>query len=59
MSHSKPLEKNEIRPIMPSEIPDVRIDYKGLLAYAKKKGVKVIELTDEEKNMFVSWEEKI
>lgn len=41
------------RPIMPSELPKVMIDYKGLLKYAKEKGVRVIELTDVEKNRFV------
>ncbi len=40
--------------IMPGELPDVRIDYNGLLAFAKKKGVPVIELTEEEKKRFVS-----
>ena len=42
------------RPILPSELPKVRIDYNGLLNYAKQKGVQVIELTDAEKNQFVS-----
>ena len=41
-------------PIMPSELPQVRIDYKGLLDYAKQKGVRVIELTDTEKQRFIS-----
>lgn len=41
------------KPIMPSELPDVMIDYKGLLSYAKQKGVRVIDLTEEEKNQFV------
>lgn len=44
----------QVKPIMPSELPDVRIDYKGLLDYAQKKGVSVSVLTDEEKNCFVS-----
>ena len=48
-----------IKPIMPSELPNVRIDYKGLLDYAQKKGVSVIELTDEEKNRFVSLKEEV
>ena len=42
------------RPIMQSELPKVMIDYKGLLNYAKKKGVRVIELTDIEKKRFVT-----
>lgn len=46
--------RNAMNPIMPSELPDVRIDYKGLLEFAKQKGVRVIELTEEEKNRFVT-----
>lgn len=42
------------RPIMPSELPNVRIDYKGLLNYAKQKGVRVIDLSEAEKNRFVT-----
>ena len=45
---------NTARPIMPSELPKIRIDYKGLLNYAKRKGVHVIDLTEEEKNQFVT-----
>ncbi len=41
------------KPIMPSELPNIRIDYKGLVKYAKKKGVRVIELADSEKNRFI------
>ncbi|MBQ2935873.1 MAG: hypothetical protein IJD96_06550 [Lachnospiraceae bacterium] len=41
------------KPIMPSELPNVTIDYKGLLSFAKQKGVRVIELTEHEKNLFV------
>jgi len=43
-----------MRPIMPSELPKVRIDYKGLLDFAKQKGVRVVDLTEEEKNQFVT-----
>ncbi len=39
---------------MPSQLPNIRIDYKGLVQYARNKGVKAIELTDSEKNMFMS-----
>lgn len=42
------------QPIMPSELPQVRIDYKGLLSFAKQKGVRVIDLTEAEKNRFVT-----
>ena len=41
-------------PIMPGELPAVRIGYNGLLAFAKKKRVLVIELTEEEKKQSVS-----
>ncbi len=37
------------RPILLSELPKVRIDYIGLLNYAKEKGVKVKDLTEIEK----------
>lgn len=42
------------RAIMPSQLPNIRIDYKGLIKYAHSKGVKAGELTDSEKNQFVS-----
>ena len=45
------------KPIMPSELPKGRIDYNGLIDYAKKKGVRVIDLSDNEKNRFVRREE--
>lgn len=46
---------NTVHPIMPSELPNVKIDYAGLLAYAKNKGLKVIQLTESEKNKFVTY----
>ena len=42
-----------VRPIMPSELPDVIIDYNGLRQYAREKGVSVVELTEEEKKRFI------
>lgn len=45
-------------PIMPSELPDVIIDYNGLRQYAKEKGIPVINLSEEEKNLFVKKVEK-
>ena len=57
MNHSIPFNESS-KPTMPSELPDVRIDYNGLVNYAKQKGVRVIELSDNEKNRFVSREEK-
>lgn len=40
-------------PIAASDLPDVQIDYKGLLEYAEKKGVPVIDLSESEKSRFV------
>lgn len=46
----------KVNPILSSELPKVKVNYKALLAYAKEKGMQVIDLTDTEKNMFVSKE---
>ena len=40
--------------VMPSQLPNIRIDYKGLIEYAHSKGLKAGDLTESEKNMFVS-----
>lgn len=40
-------------PILLSQCPKVRLDLRGLMQYAKEKGVKVIELTDKEKASFI------
>ena len=40
-------------PIAASDLPDVQINYKGLLEYAEKKGVPVIDLSESEKSRFV------
>lgn len=45
---------NYPKPIMPSQIPDVRIDYRGLINYAKKVGKTVADLSDEEKDAYIS-----
>lgn len=42
------------QPISLSQIPKVKIDYKGLKEYAQKKGISPAKLTDEEKNKFIS-----
>lgn len=43
----------DTRPILLEELPPIRIDYKGLLKYAKEKGVAVINLSDSEKDLFI------
>ena len=40
-------------PILLSQCPDIKLDLRGLIKYAKKKGVKVIDLTEGEKASFV------
>ena len=42
-------------PIMPNQIPSgVKMNLSGLLAYAKEKGVQPGDLSDAEKNRFIS-----
>ena len=41
-------------PILLSQCPQVKMDLKGLMEYAKKQGKKVVDLTDSEKKMFIS-----
>ena len=40
-------------PILLSQCPKVKLDLRGLMQYAKEKGVKVIELTEKEKASFI------
>ena len=40
-------------PIMPSQYPQIKLDLRGMMEYAKRNGKKVIELTDEERNSFI------
>lgn len=40
-------------PILLSQCPKVKLDLRGLMQYAKEKGVKVIELTEKEKAAFI------
>ena len=39
--------------IMPSELPKVKLDINGIIAYADSLGKEPAELSDEEKAMFV------
>lgn len=45
---------NSTEPVMPSQIPHVRIDCRGLIQYADAAGKTVMELSDEEKDKFIS-----
>ncbi len=40
-------------PIMPSQIPKVKLDMRGLVKYAKERGVAPVDLTQEEKERFM------
>lgn len=40
-------------PILLSQCPDIKLDLRGLMKYAKEKGVKVIELSEAEKSRFI------
>ena len=40
-------------PIMPSQISNIKMDLQGLMKYAESKGKQVIELSDDEKAMFI------
>lgn len=41
-------------PIMFKDWEPIKIDMRNMIKYAKEKGVKPIELSDEEKKMFIS-----
>ena len=43
-------------PVLADQLPNVIIDYSALLEYAREKGVKASDLTEEEKNRFISGE---
>lgn len=53
MKRYKESLKNTPEPVMPSQIPQVNLDLKGLMTYAKETGRKVINLTEAEKKRFV------
>lgn len=40
-------------PVLSKDIPPVRIDLRGLSAYARERGVQPADLKDEEKSAFV------
>lgn len=40
-------------PIPYSQVPKMQIDMDGIIKYAKEKGMKVSELSEHEKSMFI------
>lgn len=45
--------KSMPEPVMMSELPRVKLNLKGIREYARKKGVSIASLTDEEKQLFI------
>ena len=43
-------------PVLASRLPNVKIDLHGLVSYAHERGLKAGDLSDEEKNRFISGE---
>lgn len=43
------------QPIMPSQLPKIKMDLAGMSNYAKKKGVSLHELSAQEKKRFMPW----
>ena len=41
-------------PIMPSQIPKVKLDMRGMVKYAKERDIAPIDLTQEEKERFMT-----
>ena len=41
-------------PVLLSQCPKIQLDLRGLMQYAKNKGVKVIELTEKETAVFLN-----
>ncbi|MBO5516483.1 MAG: hypothetical protein J6A42_00140 [Firmicutes bacterium] len=40
-------------PIGQDQFPKIKLDLRGLMKYAKDKGLKVVDLSEEEKKMFI------
>lgn len=45
--------KRMMEPVLPSQLPKIKMDLAGLSRYAKEKGISLSELTDEEKRRFI------
>ena len=46
--------KNTPKPVMPSELPSIKLNLSALIKYAKEKGISPALLTEQEKKMFIS-----
>ena len=46
--------KHMSSPVLPSQLPKVKMNLAGLSRYAKEKGVTLYELTEQEKRRFIS-----
>ena len=53
MKRYKQSLRNTPKPVMPSQLSKTHIDLKGLMAYAKAKKKSPVDLTDQEKKMFI------
>lgn len=51
---SRERAKSMPEPIMMSELPKVKLNLRGIREYARKKGVSIASLSDEEKQLFIS-----
>lgn len=45
--------KRTAPPILPSQLPKIKMDLAGLSRYAKEKGVSLYDLTEQEKQQFI------
>ena len=52
-NYYKQLETMDLTPVSAKDLPHVKLDIRGAIAYAKKLGKQVFELTDEEKQRFM------
>ena len=52
-NYYKQLETMDLMPASAKDLPHVKLDIRGAIAYAKKLGKQVFELTDEEKQRFM------
>ena len=53
MKRYKEIIKDMPEPIRLKNRPKINIDMRGIMDYAEQQGKKVIELSEEERNMFI------